>query len=69
MPPPSPTPSGLAAIAPAVVAATAFAFADVSTKVTLHAQADVLTMALFRGIIGVPLLFLVAVRSARRRSR
>ena len=25
---------------------------------TLHAQADVLTMALFRGIIGVPLLFL-----------
>ena len=48
--------SRLAAIAPAVVAATAFAFADVSTKVTLHAEADVLTMALFRGLIGVPLL-------------
>lgn len=47
-----------AAIAPAVIAATAFAFADVSTKVTLHAEADVLTMALFRGIIGVPLLLL-----------
>ena len=52
------TTHGLAAIAPAVVAATAFAFADVSTKVTLHAEADVLTMALFRGIVGVPLLFL-----------
>jgi drug/metabolite transporter (DMT)-like permease len=59
VPPTSPTtPSSLAAIAPAVVAATAFAFADVATKVTLHAQADVLTMALFRGIVGVPLLFL-----------
>jgi probable blue pigment (indigoidine) exporter len=57
-PSPQPTPSGLAAIAPAVIAATAFAFADVSTKVTLHAQADVLTMALFRGIVGVPLLML-----------
>ncbi len=49
--------SRLTAVAPAVVAATAFAFADVSTKVTLHAEADVLTMALFRGIVGVPLLF------------
>jgi drug/metabolite transporter (DMT)-like permease len=60
-PPASSTPdpiSRFAAIAPAVVAATAFAFADVSTKVTLHAEADVLTMALFRGIIGVPLLML-----------
>ena len=57
----SPTPEParrFAAIAPAVVAATAFAFADVSTKVTLHAEADVLTMALFRGMIGVPLLLL-----------
>lgn len=45
-----------AAIAPVIIAATCFAFADVSTKVTLHAGADVLTMALFRGIIGVPLL-------------
>jgi drug/metabolite transporter (DMT)-like permease len=54
-----PEPIGrLASIAPAVIAATAFAFADVSTKVTLQAQADVLTMALFRGIIGVPLLML-----------
>src|SRR5262249_34824087 len=33
-------------------------FADVSTKVTLHAEADVLTMALFRGLIGLPFLML-----------
>jgi probable blue pigment (indigoidine) exporter len=46
----------IASIAPVVVAATAFAFADISTQVTLHAGADVLTMALFRGLIGVPLL-------------
>lgn len=53
---PQPTPSGLAAIAPAVIAATCFSFADIGTKLTLHAGADVLTMALFRGLIGVPLL-------------
>ena len=49
--------SRLTAVAPVLVAAVAFGFADVATKVTLHAQADVLTMALFRGLIGVPLLF------------
>jgi len=41
---------------PAIVAATAFAVADVTTKVTLNAEAGPLTMALFRGLIGVPLL-------------
>jgi drug/metabolite transporter (DMT)-like permease len=46
----------IASLAPVLVAATAFAFADVATKVTLHAGADVLTMALFRGLIGVPFL-------------
>jgi hypothetical protein len=49
-PPESSTPepiSRFAAIAPAIVAATAFGFADVATKVQLHAEADVLTMALF----------------------
>jgi drug/metabolite transporter (DMT)-like permease len=44
------------ALVPAIVAATAFAVADVSTKVTLNAEAGVLTMGLFRGLIGVPLL-------------
>jgi drug/metabolite transporter (DMT)-like permease len=39
-----------------IVAASAFAFSDVATKVTLQAGADVLTMAVFRGFISVPLL-------------
>jgi drug/metabolite transporter (DMT)-like permease len=56
-PTPSPAPQhNAAALLPVVIAAVSFAFADVATKVTLHAQADVLTMALFRGLIGVPLL-------------
>jgi drug/metabolite transporter (DMT)-like permease len=50
--------TGLAAILPAIVGATAFAFADVATKVTLHEGADVLTLALFRGLVGLPLLAL-----------
>ena len=45
-----------ASLVPAIVAASAFAVADVATKVTLNAQADALTMALFRGMIGLPLL-------------
>jgi drug/metabolite transporter (DMT)-like permease len=62
--PPTPPPShpagpiGLAAVAPVLIAAVSFGFADVATKVTLHAQADVLTMALFRGLIGLPFLML-----------
>ncbi|MBX9778310.1 MAG: DMT family transporter [Xanthobacteraceae bacterium] len=58
-PPSHPTgPIGFAAVVPVLIAAVSFGFADVATKVTLHAQADVLTMALFRGIVGVPLLLL-----------
>jgi drug/metabolite transporter (DMT)-like permease len=59
-PPPSHStgPIGLAAIVPVLIAAISFGFADVATKVTLHAQADVLTMALFRGLIGLPFLML-----------
>jgi drug/metabolite transporter (DMT)-like permease len=57
MPPAAPfQQSRLADLVPAIVAAAAFAVADVSTKVTLHAEAGVLTMALFRGIVGTPLL-------------
>jgi probable blue pigment (indigoidine) exporter len=48
--------ASIAAVTPVLIAATSFAFADVATKVTLHAGADVLTMALFRGIVGAPLL-------------
>ena len=53
-----------AALIPAIIAASAFAFADVATKVTLNAGADVLTQALFRGV-GVPLLVLWLFVGAR----
>lgn len=53
--PPS-APPRFAVLLPAVLAASGFAFADVGTKVMLHDGAGVLTMALFRGFIGVPLL-------------
>ena len=43
-------------VSPPIVAASAFGFADVATKVTFNAGADVLTMTLFRGLIGMPLL-------------
>ena len=66
VPTPSPTPlTGLAAIVPVLIAASCFGFADVATRVQLDAQADVLTMALFRGIIGVPLLLVFIVAGAR----
>jgi len=48
--------SRLAQLAPAIIAATAFGCADVLTKLTLQANADALTMTLFRGFIGLPLL-------------
>jgi drug/metabolite transporter (DMT)-like permease len=47
---------GLALLAPAMVAATSFAAADVMTRLTLQAGADALTLAVFRGFIGLPLL-------------
>ena len=53
--PPASQQTALAALVPAIVAATTFAFADVTTKVVLNDGADVLTQALFRSI-AVPLL-------------
>jgi drug/metabolite transporter (DMT)-like permease len=44
-------------IGPALLAAASFACADITTKLTLLAGADALTMTLFRGFVGVPLLF------------
>jgi probable blue pigment (indigoidine) exporter len=44
-------------IGPALLAATSFACADITTKLTLQAGADELTMTLFRGFIGVPLIY------------
>jgi drug/metabolite transporter (DMT)-like permease len=43
-------------LAPAIIAASAFGCADVLTKLTFQAGADVLTNTLFRGFIGLPLL-------------
>jgi drug/metabolite transporter (DMT)-like permease len=62
VPPPH---AGYAAIVPAIVAAAAFAVADVTTKVTLNAEAAPLTMAVFRGLIGLPLLAVFAFIGAR----
>jgi drug/metabolite transporter (DMT)-like permease len=46
----------MAQLAPAIIGASSFAFADVMTKLTLQSGADVLTLALFRGVVGLPLL-------------
>ena len=57
----------LAQLTPAIIGASSFACADVMTKLTLQSGADVLTMALFRGFIGLPLLaawLLVGARPA-----
>ena len=48
----------LAELGPAIVAASAFAFSNVLSKVVLASGSDVLTLSLFRGLVGVPLLFL-----------
>jgi probable blue pigment (indigoidine) exporter len=54
--PPAPPAGKLAQLAPAIIGASSFGFADVMTKLTLQSGADVLTMALFRGLVGLPLL-------------
>lgn len=45
-------------LAPALIAASAFACADVLTKITLQDGADPLTLSVVRGLIGLPLLAL-----------
>ena len=60
--------SRLAQLAPAIIAATAFGCADVLTKLTLQANADALTMTLFRGFIGLPLLAACSWARGRWRS-
>ena len=49
--------SGPAQIGPAVLGASSFACADVSSKVVLIAGADVLTMSVVRAVLGVAMLF------------
>lgn len=49
-------PSRLADLLPGVIAATMFATSNVLSKIVLTSGADVLTLSLFRGLVGVVLL-------------
>ena len=49
--------SRLAQIGPALLGASSFACADVSSKVVLIAGADVLTMSVVRAVVGLAMLF------------
>ena len=48
----------LAELGPAILASSAFAFSNVLSKIVMASGSDVLTLSLFRGLVGVPLLFL-----------
>jgi drug/metabolite transporter (DMT)-like permease len=55
--PPTPTATGrLSDLGPGIVAASAFALSNVLSKVVMADGADVLTLSLFRGLVGVALL-------------
>jgi drug/metabolite transporter (DMT)-like permease len=55
-PPPSAAPARLADLLPGVIAATMFAMSNVLSKIVLTSGADVLTLSLFRGLVGIVLL-------------
>lgn len=55
----------MAQLLPALLGAFSFACADVLTRIILQSGADVLTLALVRGLIGLPLLTLWIVLGAR----
>ncbi len=57
--------SRLAHIGPALLGASSFACADVLSKITLRAGADVLTVSAVRGVLGLAILF-VWLRLDRR---
>jgi drug/metabolite transporter (DMT)-like permease len=50
---------------PAIIGASSFACADMLIRVTLQSGADVLTMAVFRGFVGLPLLYAVLLFGAK----
>ena len=52
------TSTRLSQLLPALIGAASFGCADVMTKLVLEASADALTIALFRGVVGIPLLAL-----------
>jgi probable blue pigment (indigoidine) exporter len=51
------SPSRLFELVPGVIAATCFAISNVLSKVAMADGADVLTLSLFRGLVGVAMLF------------
>ena len=55
---PPPATNLLADLGPGVLAASMFAASNVLSKLVLNAGADVLTLSLFRGLVGVGLLFI-----------
>src|SRR5262249_21296395 len=55
-PPPPAAPARLADLLPGVIAATSFATSNVLSKIVLIDGADVLSLSLFRGVVGVVLL-------------
>jgi len=56
IPHPSAAPTRLADLLPGIIAATAFASSNVLSKVVMTAGSDVLTLSLFRGLMGIVLL-------------
>ena len=56
--PPSAAPLRFADLWPGIIAASSFAFCNVLSKIVLAAGSDVLTLSLFRGLVGVALMFI-----------
>ena len=56
--PPPAAPLRFADLWPGVIAASSFAICNVLSKIVLAAGSDVLTLSLFRGLVGVALMFI-----------
>ena len=56
--PPPATPLRFADLWPGIIAASSFAICNVLSKIVLAAGSDVLTLSVFRGIVGVALMFI-----------
>ncbi len=58
MSPPPASPRRLADLCPGIIAALSFAICNVLSKIVLAAGSDVLTLSVFRGLVGVALMFI-----------
>jgi drug/metabolite transporter (DMT)-like permease len=56
VPPPPAAPARLTDLLPGIIAATMFAASNVLSKIVLTSGADVLTLSLFRGLVGIVLI-------------